>query len=79
VFSTAKAGVIVLTEALVRECRPYGIRVNSIVPGSSRLLARGRANDDADEVAEAAAFLLSDRAARTTGACLDVSDGFALH
>ncbi len=79
VFSTAKAGVIVLTEALVRECRPHGIRVNSIVPGNTRSLARSRSNDDAHEVAEAATFLLSDRAARTTGACLDVSDGFALH
>jgi NAD(P)-dependent dehydrogenase (short-subunit alcohol dehydrogenase family) len=79
VFSTAKAGVILLTEALVRECRPHGIRVNSIVPGSSRSLARTRSNDDAHGAAEATAFLLSDRAARTTGACLDVSDGVALH
>jgi NAD(P)-dependent dehydrogenase (short-subunit alcohol dehydrogenase family) len=79
VFSTAKAGVIVLTEALVRECQPHGIRVNSIIPGSSRSPTSSRTNDDSHEIAEAAAYLISDRAIRTTGACLDVSSGFALH
>ena len=78
-FSTAKAGVIVLTEALVRECQPHGIRVNSIIPGSSRSPTSSRTNDDLHEIAEAAAYLISDRAIRTTGACLDVSGGLALH
>lgn len=78
-FSAAKAGVIVLSEMLVREVQPYGIRVNSIVPGNPQSLARlGRA-DDATVVANAVAFLLSDAAELTTGACLDVSGGWALH
>lgn len=79
VFSTAKAGVIVLTETLVRECQPHGIRVNCLLPGDPRLFAATGVNDDAADVAEAAAFFVSDRARRTTGACLDVSNGLALH
>jgi NAD(P)-dependent dehydrogenase (short-subunit alcohol dehydrogenase family) len=78
-FSAAKAGVIVLSEMLVREVQPFGIRVNTIVPGNSQSLAKlGRTSDTA-AVAEAVAFLLSDAADLTTGACLDVSGGWALH
>ncbi len=78
-FSTAKAAIAILTETLVRECQPYGVRVNAIIPGSPEALARSGNTDDSPEIAEAIAFLLSDRAARTTGACIDVSSGWALH
>lgn len=79
VFSTAKGAVAVLIETLVRECQPDNIRVNSIIPPTAESLARSGRNDGATAVAEAAAFLLSDKASLTTGAAIDVSNGWALH
>jgi 3-oxoacyl-[acyl-carrier protein] reductase len=79
VFSTAKGAVAVLIETLVRECQPNNIRVNSIIPPTAESLARSGRNDGATAVAEAAAFLLSDKASLTTGAAIDVSNGWALH
>jgi NAD(P)-dependent dehydrogenase (short-subunit alcohol dehydrogenase family) len=79
VFSAAKASVIVLTETLVRECQPAGIRVNAVIPAPPGSRARSGLNDEADSVANAVAFLVSDAAAQTTGSCLDVSGGWALH
>lgn len=78
-FSTAKGAVAVLIETLVRECQPNNIRVNSIIPPTAESLARSGRNDGGAAVAEAAAFLLSDKAALTTGAALDCSNGWALH
>ncbi len=79
VFSAAKGGVIVLTETLVRECRPHGIRVNALLPGNPDSLAKSKASDDSADVAEMAAFLMSDKAPRTMGATIDVTAGWALH
>ena len=77
-YSVAKAAVIVLSEQRVRDCLPAGVRVNTLVPPhASAPIAAGAAA--AGHVAEAAAWLLSDRAALTTGACIDLSGGWALH
>lgn len=78
-FSTAKAGVAVLTETMVRECQPDNIRVNSIIPPTPDSLDRIGRDAGAVAIAEAAAFLLSERSPLTTGAALDVSNGWALH
>ncbi len=79
VFSTAKAAVAVLTQTLVRECQPDNIRVNSIIPPTHESLAQSGRSDANATVADAIAFLLSDKAALTTGAALDCSNGWSLH
>ena len=79
VFSAAKAGVIVLTETLVRELQPHGIRINTVVPANPDALAWSGSNDDSGDVGEAVAFLTSDRARQITGTCMDVTGGWALH
>jgi NAD(P)-dependent dehydrogenase (short-subunit alcohol dehydrogenase family) len=79
VFSAAKAGVAMLNAALVRECKPFGVRVNTIIPPNAESLQDSGANDASRAIAEAIAFLLSSKAAMTTGASIDVSNGWALH
>ncbi len=79
VYSTAKAAVAVLTQTLVRECQPDNIRVNSIIPPTKESLAKSGRNDADAIVAETIVFLLSEKAALTTGAALDCSNGWALH
>lgn len=90
-YSTAKAGVVVFTQAMAAELGPLGIRINSVDPGSaearwkgekylkdSRVPPLGRFGTGRD-VGKAVAFLLSDRAAHITGSMLDVSGGSTLH
>lgn len=88
-YDTAKGGIEAFTRAASLDLAPYGIRVNSVVPGSIRTgdtdeqasrravtVPLGRIGAPRD-VAEAVAFLASDHAQFITGQAL-VVDGGAL-
>jgi 3-oxoacyl-[acyl-carrier protein] reductase len=90
-YAASKGAAVSFTRSLAREVGPLGIRVNTVAPGlidtdlvaglkpevvqqivqSASLRRIGRP----DEVAEAVAFLASDRAAYITGQCLVIDGG----
>ena len=89
-YSAAKAGLIGLTKALAKEAAPC-VRINSIAPGVIETpMLNGYTQDELEslraniplsrlgkpeDVAEAAAFLMSDAASYITGQVLAVNGG----
>lgn len=90
-YAAAKAGVLGLTRALSREVGKRGIRVNAVLPGfvatdltdavpgdvaaELRAMETLKSGTSPRAVAEAVAFLVSDRSAAITGQTLVVDAG----
>ncbi len=90
VYTMAKHGVVGATKVGAIEYGPKGIRINAVCPGFivtgmtagaeevpeyQNKAALGRVGQ-AEEVAEVAAFLASDRASFVSGACIPVDGGW---
>jgi 3-oxoacyl-[acyl-carrier protein] reductase len=90
-YSAAKAGLIGLTKTVAKELAPRNITVNAVAPGFVETDMTGSLNEEArrayleqiplkrfgtaGDIAEAVAFLASDKAAYITGQVLSVNGG----
>jgi len=86
-YSAAKAGIRAFSQGLALEVGQYGVRVNTVIPGSAEVRREkgvtsrsplGR-HTTGEDIGAAVSFLCSERAAHITGASLDVSGGTVLH
>jgi len=91
VYGATKASLVGFTRSLAREVGPLGINVNAVAPGfvstdmtesmgetqREQLVRRSalRRLAEVDDIAEAVAFLLDDKARNITGTVLTVDAG----
>lgn len=90
-YTASKFAIVGFTQAVCQEVGQYGIRINCVAPGSAESrwqpdLQQGSTRvpplgtrTSAKDVANAIAFLISDKASHITGSCLDISGGTSLH
>lgn len=93
-YAAAKAGMIGLTQSLASDHAAEGIRVNALLPGGTITPAGGEGNQEvmdfvanlhpmkrmatADEIAQGALYLLSDRSSFMTGSPMIVDGGMSV-
>jgi len=92
-YAASKAGVMAFTKSTSKELAKFGIRCNAVLPGFietpmvSQIPAKARkfAVDSTplgrvgtpEEVAEVVLFLASNQSSYVTGACIEITGGFA--
>jgi NAD(P)-dependent dehydrogenase (short-subunit alcohol dehydrogenase family) len=93
-YAASKAGLVGLVKSLASDHAAAGVRINALLPGGTVTPAGGESNPEtlafianlhpmkrmaaASEIADAALFLLSDRASFITGSAMFVDGGISV-